>query len=334
MNYFTPGLREIARKLSRQRQRLRIVLARRDLRKAETALGLLGWQQAEFDPQTQAEVDKINAYEREQSRLTNESAGLAKELRELRVQREAARKVFEEKRREFEGERVQTCIDHPAIEKQLAELRKGEPTFERRVPELDRELRNINRLYGDLLTAPNQTSQMKAEITRLRERTVSIANEKADLRNQHLRTVTEVRGLEAQLERDRERMAALDRQLRELQSQFDAADGQLAGEIRTRDREKARIEKEINAIETAKTNPYLQIGRVLADSDVAPMNQPGALDKVKRLRGRLVELDHLISLSFQTSALDDREMVRRSMLLWGVIAFMGILLILAAIPRH
>ena len=334
MNYFTPGLREIARKLSRQRQRLRILLARRDLRKAETALGLLGWQQAEFDPQTQAEVDKINAYEREQSRLTNESAGLAKELRELRVQRETARKIFEEKRRDIEGERAHICVNHPAIEKQLAGLRKGEPTFERRVPELDRELRNINRLYGDLLTAVNQTPQMKAEIHRLRERTVSIANEKADLRNQHLRIVTEVRGLEAQLDRDRETMAALDRRLRELQSQFDASDGQLAGEIRTRDREKARIEKEINAIETAKTNPYLQIGRVLADSDVAPMNQPGALDKVKRLRGRLVELDHLISLSFQASHLQDRELVRRSMFLWGVIAFIGLLLILAAIPRH
>jgi chromosome segregation ATPase len=334
VNYFTPGLREIIRKLSRQRNRLRIRLARRDLRKAETALGLLGWQQAEFDPQTQAEVDKINAYEREQSRLTNESAGLAKELRELRVQREAARNIFEEKRRELEVQRAHAATDHPSIEKQLVGLRKGEPTFERRVPELDRELRNINRLYSDLLTAQNQTAQMKAEITKLRERTVTIANEKADLRNQHLRTVTEVRGLEAKLERDRETIAALEREQRELQAQFDTSDGQIATEIRTREREKARIEKEINAIETAKTNPYLQIGRVLADNDVAPMNQPGALDKVKRLRGRLVELDHLISLSFETSALQDREAVRMSMALWGVIAFIAVLLIFAAIPRY
>jgi predicted nucleic acid-binding Zn-ribbon protein len=334
VNYFKPGLREIARKLSRQRHRLRIFLARRELTKAETALGLLGWQQAEFDPQTQAEVDKINAYEREQARLTNESAGLAKELRELRVQREAERKIFEEQRLDVEAQRANTVADHPAIEKQLAEMRKIEPTFERRMPELDRELRNINRLYTELLTAPNQTSQMKAEITRLRERTVTIANEKADLRNQHLHTVTEVRSFEAQLERDRETMAVFDKQLRELQAHFEASDGRLSGEIKTREREKTRIEKEINAIETAKTNPYLQIGRVLADSDVAPMNQPGALDKVKRLRGRLVELDHLISLSFETSAIQDRETVRLSLILLGVIAFVVLLLLFAAIPRY
>ena len=334
MNYFTPGLREIARKLSRQRHRLRMWFARRELTKAETALGLLGWQQAEFDPQTQAEVDKINAYEREQSRLTNESAGLAKELRELRVEREAARKAFDEQRRGLESQRANTGVDHPSIEVKLAEMRKVEPTFERRMPELDRELRNINRLYSELITAPNQTPHSKAEIMRLRERTVTIANEKADLRNQHLRAVTELRGYESQLERDRETMAGFDKQLRDLQAQFDAADGRLSGEIKTRERDKARIEKEINAIETAKSNPYLQIGRVLADCDVAPMNQPGALDKVKRLRGRLVELAHLISLSFDSSAMQDRETVRLSMIMWGVIAFIALLLILAAIPRY
>lgn len=333
MNYFKPGLRELARKLGRQRHRLRILLARRDLTKAETALGLLGWQQAEFDPQTQAEVDKINAYEREQARLTNESAGLAKELRELRVEREAARKDFEEKKRGMEAERVGTGAGHPEIEKQLAIKRRAEPTFERRMPELERELRDISRLYNELLTTTHPTPQTKAEIQRMRERTVAIANEKADLRNQHLRTVSEIRTLESGLERDRERIAALEKELREEQAKFDTEDTRLAGEIRTREREKARIEKEINAIEIAKTNPYLQIGRVLADSDVAPMNQPGALDKVKRLRGKLLELEHLIVLSFHETSLEDRQTVRLSMMLWGAIVFVGLLLILAAIPR-
>ncbi len=63
------------------------------------------------------------------------------------------------------------------------------------------------------------------------------------------------------------------------------------------------------------------------------MNQPGALDKVKRLRGKLVELDHLVSLSFASSALEDRETVRLSIFLWGIIIFIALLLILAAIPR-
>ncbi|MEA3208520.1 MAG: hypothetical protein QOE70_1577 [Chthoniobacter sp.] len=310
-----------------------MMLARRDLATAETALGLLGWQQAEFDPQTQAEVDKINAYEREQARLTNESAGLGKELRELRDERETRRKAFEEQRRDWEAQRRGITQPHAEIEKQLAEKRKIEPTFERRMPELDRELREIHKLHTKLLASGQQSPQIKAEFTRLRERTVTIPNEKADLRNQHLRTVSEIRALEAQLERDREVLAAMEKQQRELQAQFDAADNHSAGEIRLREREKTRLEKEINTIETAKTNPYLQIGRVLADSDIAPMNQPGALARVKRLRSRLVELDHLIGLSLEASALEDRRLVQHSIFLWAIIAFVALLLILASIPR-
>ncbi len=333
MNYFKPGLREIARKLSRQRHRLRILLARRELTKAETALGLLGWQQADFDAQTQAQVDKINTYEREQSRLTNESAGLAKELRELRVEREEARRSFDEQRRALEVEKAGAGANHPALEKQLADRRKVEPTFERRMPELDRELRDINKLYSELLTAANQTPSMKAEITRLRERNVGIANEKAELRNLHLRAVSDIRAMETELEQGREKIAAIDKRSKELTTAFEAEDDRIGGEIRTREKEKARIEKEINAIETAKTNPYLQIGRVLADSDVSPMNQPGALDKVKRLRGKLVELDDLIALSFQSTALEEPQTLRLSYYIWATIAFLGLLLILAAIPR-
>jgi len=333
VNYFKPGLRELARKLGRQRHRLRTLLARRELTTAETALGLLGWQQADFDAQTQAQVDKINAYEREQSRLTNESAGLAKELRELRVEREAARRNFNEHRRSLEGEKAGVDGSHPALEKQLADRRKVEPTFERRMPELDRELRDLNKLYSELLTAPNQTSGMKAEIHRLRERNVAIANEKAELRNLHLRAVSDIRALEGELEQGREKVAAIDKRLRELTAAFQAEDDRVAGEVRTREKEKGRIEKEINAIETAKTNPYLQIGRVLADSDVSPMNQPGALDRVKRLRGKLVELDDLIALSFQASALEEPQTLRLSYYIWATIGFLVGLLALAAIPR-
>ena len=332
MNYFAPAYRELSRKLGRQRHRLRRALARRDLEKSETDLGLLGWQQADFEGTTQVEVNKITEYERRQSELTNASAGLGKELRELREQRETGRKAHEEQRRVLQARRVALVGPHPQIEKQLAELRKAEPKFERRMPELDRELRETSKLYTELLSREHHSPQIKVELTRLRERTVAIPNEKSDLRNQHLRTVSEIRTLESQLERDREQLTAIEQQLKETQAQFDAVDARLAGEIRTREREKTRIEKEIDSLETAKHNPYLQIGRVLADSDVAPMNQPGALDKVKRLRARLVELDHLIALLSDASALEDRQLVRLSYFLWSVVIVVALLVILALLP--
>ena len=141
-----------------------------------------------------------------------------------------------------------------------------------------------------------------------------------------------MRTLESQIERDRAQYAAIDQQLKDAQARFDAEDGRLTGEIRTREREKARVEKEIDMLESAKRNPYLQIGRVLADSGIGPMNQPAALDKVYRLRRRVLELEHLISLSRDASALEDRQEVRSSLFLWSILVLVAILLILAVIP--
>lgn len=318
--------------LDRQRHRLRRLLARRDLEKSETDLGLLGWQQAEFDPTTQSEVDKITEYERKQSELNNASAGLGKELRELREQRETGKKAFDEQHAELFAPRARLAQNHPQMERQLAELRKAEPALERRMPELERELREYNKLYATLLARNLNSPQVKAELTRLRERTVAIPNEKSDLRNQHLRIVSESRALESQLERDREQIAGIDQQLKALQAEFDAEDGRLAAEIRGREKEKTRIEKEIDALESAKHNPYLQIGRVLADSGIAPMNQPGALDKVKRLRARVVEIEHGIALSEHATAAEDRQVLRLSLFLWSVIALIFLLVVLAAVP--
>jgi hypothetical protein len=80
--------------------RASLAIARRakHLAKAETQLGLLGWQQADFDEETQREVDKIMNVEREQARLTNEGATAGRSISELNTLREQTRRTYHEKR--------------------------------------------------------------------------------------------------------------------------------------------------------------------------------------------------------------------------------------------
>ena len=77
MDYFSPGPRELARKLNRQTARRRLAAINRALAAAETELGLLGWQQADYDADTQRQVREIQSVEKEQTRLTNEAASVA-----------------------------------------------------------------------------------------------------------------------------------------------------------------------------------------------------------------------------------------------------------------
>jgi septal ring factor EnvC (AmiA/AmiB activator) len=150
---------------------------------------------------------------------------------------------------------------------------------------------------------------------------VAIPNEKADLRAQHMRLVSEIKALETSLTQGREEVVACERRLKELDATFQASDKELAAEIKAREREKARVEKEVDALEIAKVNPYQQIGRVLADSNLAPMNQPHALEKVKRQRFTLHELEYERALSLQQSGEVDPILLRMSYMLWGVMVF-------------
>jgi chromosome segregation ATPase len=320
VDYFSPGLRELSRKCGRQIDRLRLIAERRKLDRAETELGLLGWQQADYDRETQREVEKIQNYEREQSRLTNESAEIGRVIGECYTQREAARKEFEALRKQFQSERHVIAEPLDRIEKQLVGLRKQEPAYERRIPELDRELRLVNESYTQLLTSDSSSAQLRDDLIRLRERTVAIPNEKADLRTQHLRIVSEIKMLETRLARAQTTMAALDKQAQELEAQFAEADREILAEIRSHQREKSRVEKEIDALERAKANPYLQIGRVLADNDLAPMNQPNALEKVRRHRAAMQDLRARIQVSLDVSSASDPILIRTSYLLWATLA--------------
>ena len=329
MDYLSPGLREISRKLGRQLDRLRLFAESRRLARAETELGLLGWQQADYDPETQRQVEKIQNYEREQSRLTNESTELTRSIRECHLHRGGKRKEFDERRRRLEAARKEAIEPIERIEKQLLGLRKQEPAYERRIPELDRELREVNRLYAEVLTGAVQGPQAREDLMRLRERTVAIPNEKADLRTQHLRVVSDIKRLERELAQAEQRGAALERQLRTLEAEFAASERDIAAEIRRHEREKARLEKEIDVLETAKVNPYQQIGRVLADNNLAPMNQPETLEKVRRRRFIMHELEYEIALSLKASQQDDPILVRTSYMVW--LALSAALLLIGAL---
>jgi chromosome segregation ATPase len=309
---------------------LRRRVAQRALARAETELGLLGWQQADYDEETQRQVKQIQDVEMEQAKLMNQAAALANDIKEIQSERETSRKKYEEECKALEQERKQVLAPHDQLERQLAEKRKVEPKFERRFPELDRELREVQRRYSQLLTEEAQTVQIKNEIIHLRERSVAIPNEKTDLRTQHLRTVSEIRALETALQKEALAITALDERAQRLDDAWEARDREFVQRVRDREKERGRIEKQIQQLEFAKTHPYQVIGQVLADSNIPPMNQPAALNKVKDLRFRVDELLFEIQQSEVVSRQQDQKVVHASYLLWaGMVAGIALVLFVA-----
>ncbi len=331
MDYFSPGLREFARIGSRAAARFRISTRSRELSKAEAQLGLLGWQQADYDVDTQRQVQEIYAVEQEQSKLTNQAAALFTEVRLQQTKRETARKEHEEERQKLEAAERKLREARLPLERQLAEKQKVEPNFEKRIPALDRELRDVQKRYSELLGMETHTAASRNELILLRERSVAIPNEKSDLRTQHLRTASEIRALESALESGEAEIAATHQKIRTNEAQWAEQDREIHQGIREREKKKEGIEKRIQELENAKFDPYKRIGQVLADNQIAPLNQPEALRKVHTLRFRIAEQQQRIADSQAATAAEAGPLVRTSMFLWAGIAAGTIVVLIAAL---
>lgn len=291
---------------------------------------MLGWQQAEFDPETQREVDKITKFEREQARLGNEGAALTNEIAGLSEQREQAKTTFEQRRGPLATERqaVRESIDKSGA--QVAATRKKMAECDRRVSQLEREARESSRLYNDLLAVEPQTPELRDQQAQFRERITAIPGEIGEAQGVIARGQSEIEGLQKLLADETAREAALARELRELESAHSAQDREFADTIAAKTRERERLEKENARLEEEKANPYLEIGRVLADSHLPPMNQPEVLDQVRADRLRVQEIEYAIARSHAESAAEDRTLVRHSLILWGAIV-LAVVLVLGAL---
>jgi len=330
MEYFAPAVRELRRICARRVRRVQLVWVQRQLAAAETELGLLGWQQADFDEQTQSQVDKIHHVEREQARLTNAGAELAGEIRSLTETREAARRGAETQRHQLEAERGRLAEPFNALTQQLAALRRTEHDYERRVPELDRELREVDTLYSKLLLLQPQPPNVRDELLRLRDRLIAIPNEKHDLRAQHLRGTAELQAREKEAATLEAQLAEIDRRLREHDLAARAQEATIAAELRAKEREKSRVSAEIDRLEHGKANPYREIGRVLADSNLPPLNQPHVLQKVKDLRFAAQAHEYEIAASAQASGQENPSQLQISCALWAIV-FVALALLLAVL---
>jgi len=320
VNPFLPALRELARIYDRQINRASLWLAQRKLARAETDLGLLGWQQADFEGEAQRHIDQLRNLEIEQSRLTNESAALGVAIRKGQDDRAAGRKQYEDTRGVLEAEWKQAAEPVETAERHLAARRKIDVDFTALIAELGRELAGVREAQTVLLAIETMTPQMRAELSRVRERSVAIPNAQADLRLKKVQAHNDIRALEETIARGRPLVAEATEKLHALDGQFARSDGTLERQIAGRSRDKDAIDRQNEGLEKAKDNPYRQIGQTLADSRIAPMNQPLALDAVLHRRAVVAGLACAISKSHEASRTEDGAALAQSWMLLAALA--------------
>ena len=334
MNYIEPGLRELARILDRLARRGALLWEHRKLGHFETRLGLLGWQQADYGEGTRDHVDCLADYERTQSELTNESASLAFTLQQLEERRASERQTYESQRAERLAAQQPLVKQIDEKEKELAALRRERVKVEEWLAAADRDHAASEEKYRSMLATGSHNPEVSQEVARLQQKTLSIPQERMGQQARLHELVESVPRLEAELQEERARVSLETEALKTLEKSFAESDDALAKEIAARKRDKQKLERQVNDLEKAKARPYREIGKVLADHGIEPLNQPEALTDVLNQRAKIAAVEEKIAASLQKSSLERRDHVWGSwVLLLSIVFILWVGICVALHPR-
>jgi chromosome segregation ATPase len=289
---------------------MRILIERRKLDKAEITLGLLGWQQADFPPEVEAQINAINTVELQQAELSSRSAEILWKIGELKEEQGLMRKEHDEL---AAGMRLTL---HPLMEslagagKQIHAHQESIQRFENALADLQAMRESLDAKYESLMAEVPQTLQIKEQILWIGDRRSATEIEKEDLRKQRMRVMMEVRVLNDHITQVSSQIEKTNRMIRESEEEFAANEKEILSKIAALEQERKTAGKHVDKLDRKKTPAYLAIGRCLADYNIEPMNQPDALTVVLAQRETIGGLRQFFEYSLAVSSQVNRSILR------------------------
>lgn len=301
MNFITAGFQEIERKFQRTEWRIRLRLERARLEKAEIDLGALGWQQADFPPEVEKQIDAINRFESQQAELSNQSADLQWQIDELESTRQEKGREFAGKMGELEPVLEPLVTSSKGIKKQIVEKQTILQRFDQAISELEISQAKLEEDLKKLWSAESGTMDIKNQIFQMSEKRNAFEVEREELQHTRLKTMAEIKELTQELSALDESIEQLNTQIRALKDEFHAQDRELNVQIQKLTRQKREARKHVDKLDKKKSPAYLAIGRCLADYNIAPLNQPAALETVlvhrENCKAHLYNIEQSLSIS-------------------------------------
>lgn len=296
MNFVSTGVKEVTRRLLRQRNRLALSNARKFVERSEIALGRLCWRQLADDPSVRPAYEHLLALDAEVAAIQQQVAEIEAKVHareaareEARAAHQAATSAIEDAKRPLEEIAAKAQIRLGEIAAELHEqgariaacraeqsaLAKEQKRFGRRLPADEREQSRL---------------QLEAQHAALSEQVTSLDAARSAL-------LTPQAAEESELRRARAELSVLDQQIKDARDALSAEERAAAIAIAGLHKEIAATRRQAARIESQKEASYLTIGRRLAehpDAAPAPGSDEEELRKVAQ-RHRL-SYERLLSL--------------------------------------
>ncbi|HWB58414.1 MAG TPA: hypothetical protein VG733_02940 [Chthoniobacteraceae bacterium] len=293
---------ELERRAQRVADRAHLWQEQRKLASAEIRLGELGWQQADFPPEVDVQVQAIMHVERQQTEYSNKGAEIQSSIEEVRYKRESKREAHLRQIAAIETELKPLYEAREVAREPLAGLQEGVARFDQAVAGLRETDNELASQLAELQAIVPANMEIQQRMMRVKDQRIQCDFQIEDMLRARLK-------LENQIKRQTQEVASVDLKIQDvnikindLREAFEAADKELQAEINALALGHKETGKMMNRLDRQKSAAFLAVGRCLADYHIAPMNQPAALELVYSQRNVVRTYKDRIAESMAASA--------------------------------
>ena len=330
MNFLNTGVREVGRRVRRQKNRLALANARKSVERAEIALGRAGWQALAGDERVRAALADLQHHDERIAGTNADIARLETQVREQEATRAAARQEHAETAGRIEAERA-------PVEQSLLDLQSRLAGHGRTIQEQNVRRAALNaqqtallrqerrtRRAGLLLTEDERAARQK-EFDAGRASLSEQAALLAAARTQESEAATDDQG---RIKEVRAALKGLDKRAGDAAAGLAARERAAAVAIGALHKQIAALRRQAARIEEEKDDAFLAIGRLLGDSDQPSAGHEEVFALARRHRQGYERLDRLERTWSQESRDADRQDLRLFNFAWVT---MGVLLVLGVV---
>ena len=284
MNFVSTGVKEVTRRLRRQRNRLALTNARKAVERAETQLGRLGWRELDEDEAARPAFDVLRSLDPDVSAAEKHIAELETRMREQEQERETARQEHQVLINELEEQRGPARESLRAQQILLADRQKALHGHNVRRAALEAEqaalAKTIEKLKRPHLSDPQREERLKQSI----ERFTVIPTLLAEMDAVRPAMVEAMVAAEEEIKALRASLVSLEKQAQAAHESLAAREQAAALAIAASLKEIAATRRQASRIEEQKDAPFLLIGRRLAERDTAPAQAKKTYQEARRAR--------------------------------------------------
>jgi hypothetical protein len=332
MNFVSTGVKEVTRRLLRQRNRLALANARKFVEKAEIALGRRGWRELAGDPAVRPAYESLQRLDLEVTEANERVVELEARIHEHDATREASHRehAAEVAQNETERQPVQEALaaaqarrEHQ--QKVIHEQQARKAAWQAELSALDKEQKSSARGRAPAV-APGEEPPEPLDARR-----AALTGQLAALDAEREEAAAQMKAIDEEIKRARAALSDLDASAQRSQARLAIRERTttlaIAGvlkEIAASRREAARVEREKDVF-------FLIVGRRLAEREEAPPEGDELFNTSRRYRqsyDRLAGLDAGWHRESQNANRQDLRIFNFVVVTLGVLVAVTLLLVL------